>query len=66
MNFNVFAPKYPISAQFGYNFSRQTDSGAGSACFCHILVMSLPRGSYSAGFGDKAPDTIGLQKAFLS
>ena len=37
MNFNVFPPKYPISAQFGYNFSRQTDSGAGIACFCHWL-----------------------------
>ena len=24
MNFNVFAPKYQISAQFGYKFSRQT------------------------------------------
>ena len=41
MNFHVFAPKYPISAQFGYNFSRQTDSGAGIACFCHSLVTSL-------------------------
>ena len=41
MNFHVFAPKYPISAQFGYYFSRQTDSGAGIACFCHSLVMSL-------------------------
>ena len=41
MNFNVFAPKYQISAQFGYNFSRQTDSGAGIACFCHSLVTSL-------------------------
>ena len=39
MNFHVFAPKYPISAQFGYNFSRQTDSGAGIACF--RLVTSL-------------------------
>ena len=41
MNFNVFVPKCPISAQFEYNFSRQTYSGAGIACFCHSLVTSL-------------------------
>ena len=41
MNCNVFVPKYPISAQFGYNFSRQTNSGAGIAGFCHSLVTSL-------------------------
>ena len=41
MNFNVFA-QYLISARFGYNFSRQSDSGAGIACFCHSLVTSLP------------------------
>ena len=39
--FPCFTPKYPISAQFGYNFSRQTDSGAGIACFCHSLVTAL-------------------------
>ena len=39
--FPCFSPKYLISAQFGYNFSRQTDSGAGIACFCHSLVTAL-------------------------
>ena len=41
MNFYVFAAKYPISAQFGKYFSRETGSGAGIACFCHSLVTSL-------------------------
>ena len=50
MNFSVFAPKYPISAQFGYNFSRQTVSGAGIACFCHSLVTSLTRAPGSLPF----------------
>ena len=39
--FACFCPKNPIPAQFGYNLSGQTDSGAGNACFCHILVTSL-------------------------
>ena len=39
--FACFCPKNPIPAQFGYNLSGQTDSGAGIACFCHILVTSL-------------------------
>ena len=50
MNFNVFAPKYPIYAQFGYNFSGQTDSGAGIACFCHSLVTSLERSYLSSTY----------------
>ena len=41
MNFHVFVLEYPIPAQFGYNLSGQTDSGAGIACFCHSLVTSL-------------------------
>ena len=36
-----FATNYPISARFGYNFSRQTDFEAGIACFCPSLATSL-------------------------
>ena len=39
--FACFCPENPIPAQFGYNLSGQTDSGAGNACFFHILVTSL-------------------------
>ena len=33
VHLHVFAPKHHISAQFGYNFSRQTDLEKGIAYF---------------------------------
>ena len=42
--FPCFCPKISDSCsilQFGYNFSRQIDCGAGIACFCHSLFTSL-------------------------